>query len=135
MPEQSRGPGPARPSEESELEEASSARTAEDGEEVALLGDGEPVDEVDVAEERWAPGELPPGLPADEVLGVHTLTESEPPAEVLDVGVDDLELPVPAADEPPADALDEDDLDRALHRTTLPGDLETRYEEFDAGTD
>jgi hypothetical protein len=63
--------------------------------EIELLGDHEPVDEVDLVDERWAPGEPPPGVPGDEVLHVHLLTESEPPAEELDISErarDDLAL-------------------------------------------
>ncbi|MGZ6969616.1 MAG: hypothetical protein ACXVKN_17970, partial [Acidimicrobiia bacterium] len=55
--------------------------------EIELLGQDEPVDVVDVVDvvdERWAPGEPPPGIPGDEVLHVHPLTGSEPPAEELD---------------------------------------------------
>jgi hypothetical protein len=53
--------------------------------EIELLGDHEPVDVVDVVDESWAPGEPPPGVPGDEVLSVHPLTEREPPAEELDM--------------------------------------------------
>jgi len=99
--------------------------------EIELLGDGELLDEVEPDEETWSPGEPPPGVPADEVLDVHPLTEAEPSADLLDVSEDDLERPVPEDDvsaETPAGmggALQE--------RTVLGGhDLETRYEELDS---
>lgn len=63
--------------------------------EIELLGNHEPVDVVDVVDESWAPGEPPPGIPGDEVLHVHPLTGSEPPAEELDISEgtrDDLAL-------------------------------------------
>jgi hypothetical protein len=63
--------------------------------EIELLGDVEPVDVVDVVDESWAPGQPPPGVPGDEVLHVHELTEREVPADELEVGDrahDDLAL-------------------------------------------
>jgi len=63
--------------------------------EIELLGDHEPVDVVDVVDEAWAPGQPPPGVPGDEVLHVHPLTEREPSADELDlneVARDDLAL-------------------------------------------
>lgn len=53
--------------------------------EIELLGDEESVDVVDVVDENWAPGEPPPGVPGDEVLHVHLLTEREPAADELDL--------------------------------------------------
>ena len=53
--------------------------------EVELLGDAENVDEVDLVDENWAPGQLPPGVPVDEVLHIHSMMEREPSADELDV--------------------------------------------------
>ncbi|MGZ4691899.1 MAG: hypothetical protein ACXVJ7_16755 [Acidimicrobiia bacterium] len=53
---------------------------------VELLGEPEPVDEVDPVEAAWAPGEGSPGVPADEVLHVH------PDADPTLALVDELEL-------------------------------------------
>jgi len=53
--------------------------------EIELLADGDRLDEVDAAEANWAPGEPPPGVPADEVLHVRPLTGAEPSADLLDV--------------------------------------------------
>lgn len=67
---------------------------------VELLGDREPVDEVDLADEAWAPGQGRPGVPNDEVLHVHSDTdpvESTPDElEVDETAHDELAL---AADE------------------------------------
>ncbi len=46
---------------------------------IELLGDGETVDEVDLVDEAWAPGQGRPGVPNDEVLHVHADTD---PTEV-----------------------------------------------------
>ena len=53
--------------------------------EIELIGDREPFDVVDVADENWAPGQPPPGMPIEEVLHVHAYTDRAPSA-------DDLEL-------------------------------------------
>ncbi len=53
--------------------------------EVELLGDADSIDEVDIVDENWAPGQLPPGVPVDEVLHIHTMMDSEPAADELDV--------------------------------------------------
>lgn len=53
--------------------------------EIELIGDREPFDEVDVLDESWAPGQLPPGLPVEEVLHVHAYTEREPSADDIDL--------------------------------------------------
>lgn len=99
--------------------------------EIELLGDGELLDEVDADEESWSPGEPPPGVPADEVLHVHPLTEAEPSADLLDVSEDDLELPVPEDD---ASAETSAGMGDALQKRTVLGrhDLESRYEELDS---
>lgn len=108
----------------------SESRDADEGAEIELLGDGEPVDEVDPVEETWAPGEPPPGVPIDEVLHVHPLTAAEPSADLLDVPEDDLELPVPEDDEQLETRAETGDELRG--RTVLGGhDLETRHEELD----
>lgn len=59
--------------------------THEDAE-IELIGEHEPFDEVDLADESWAPGQPPPGMPVEEVLHVHSLTEREAPADELEVG-------------------------------------------------
>lgn len=63
---------------------------------VELLGDREPVDEVDVRDESWAPGQGRPGIPNDEVLHVHADTdpvEVEPDElDVDEAAHDDLAL-------------------------------------------
>ncbi len=133
MPQQNQGPGASEPRERSELEDALGAQPGAEDDDIALLGDVESVDEVDMSQESWAPGEPAPGLAADEVLSVHPLTAREPSADVLDVGGEDLELPVPDEDEQAEAVLEEDDPGRALHRTALVGDLEIRYEELDPG--
>lgn len=110
-------------------------REEEESGEIALLGDEEMIDEVDTIEESWAPGEPSPGLPADEVLQVHSLSAREPSADELDIAEDARELPAPDDE----DSLDDEQkgveqaLDEALHRAQLDRDLEIRYEEFDAG--
>jgi hypothetical protein len=53
--------------------------------EIELLGNHEAEDIVDVVDEGWAPGEPPPGVPGEEVLHVHRLTEREPPPEELEI--------------------------------------------------
>lgn len=58
--------------------------THEDAE-IELIGEHEPFDEVDLADESWAPGQPPPGMPVDEVLHVHSLTEREASADELEV--------------------------------------------------
>jgi hypothetical protein len=58
---------------------------ADEDAEIELLGDHEPVDVVDLVDESWAPGQPPPGVPGDEVLHVHRLTERESPADELDL--------------------------------------------------
>lgn len=58
----------------------------EEDAEIEVLGDDhEPVDVVDLVDESWAPGQPPPGVPGDEVLHVHRLTEGEPSADELDL--------------------------------------------------
>lgn len=109
---------------------------ADEEREVALLGDGEPVDTVDVADEQWAPGEPPPGLPAEEVLTVHPLTAVEPGAEELELPPDALDaLELPGGDElleTPAPEEPAEIPDERLTRTFLRGhDLDTRVEELD----
>jgi hypothetical protein len=56
---------------------------------IELLGDREPVDEVDLADESWAPGQGRPGVPNDEVLHVHADTD---PVEVApdELDVDEM---------------------------------------------
>ena len=67
---------------------------------VELLGDADTVDEVDLVDEAWAPGQGRPGVPNDEVLHVHADTDPvELTADEIDVdetAQDDLAL---AADE------------------------------------
>jgi len=58
---------------------------ASDGVEIELIGDHEPFDEVDLDDENWAPGQPPPGVPVEEVLHVHLLTEREVAADELEV--------------------------------------------------
>ncbi len=111
-------------------------REEEENGEIALLGDGDTIDEVDTIEESWAPGEPSPGLAADEVLQVHSLRAREPSADELEVAEDDArELPAPDDEDPLVDEQKdvEQALDEALHRSQLDRDLEIRYEEFDAG--
>lgn len=89
---------PERPEADEDTSAAGGRASGENGE-VELLDDGEPVDEVDVIEEGWAPGEPPVGFPADEVLRVRELTATEPSADLLDVSDDALDLPGPDEDE------------------------------------
>jgi hypothetical protein len=135
MPRTHEDPGagyPERPDPDEDTSAAESWASGENGE-VELLDDGEPVDAVDI-EDSWAPGEPPVGLPADEVLRVHALTASEPPADLLDVSDDALDLPVPDGDKSLEDQ--EENLEQLLPRTVLGGhDLETRYEELDPGNE
>jgi hypothetical protein len=88
---------------------------------------------VDARATSWAPGEPPPGEPTDEILYVHELTEAEPPADVLDMPEDGLELPRPdTAEEVEGMTELESQIEAALTRTFLAGhDLETRFEQFD----
>jgi hypothetical protein len=65
---------------------------------IELLGDAEQLDVVDDREEAWAPGEPPPGVPADEVLQIHVFGEAEPPADDLDLPEDAFDLPAPDDD-------------------------------------
>ena len=121
---------PERP-EADEDSRAADGRASDENGEVELLDDGEPVDEADVIEESWAPGEPPVGFPADEVLRVRELTATEPSADLLDVSDDALDLPGPDEDESLEDQ--EEDLGQILRRTVLGGHhLETRYEELDS---
>lgn len=60
---------------------------------VELLGEHEPVDQVDLVDANWAPGEGRPGVPADEVLHVHGEDDT---AEVI---ADELEVDELAAEE------------------------------------
>lgn len=53
--------------------------------EIELLGEEGALDEVDVLDENWAPGQLPPGLPAEEVLHVHSWPDPELSADDLDI--------------------------------------------------
>ncbi len=53
--------------------------------EVELLGDADHIDEVDLVDENWAPGQPPPGVPVDEVLHIHSMMNPEPTADELDV--------------------------------------------------
>ena len=53
--------------------------------EVELLGDADNVDEVDLVDENWAPGQPPPGVPVDEVLHIHSMMNRAPTADELDV--------------------------------------------------
>jgi|GEM_PF-6716846 hypothetical protein len=71
--------------------------TREDAE-IELIGDHEPFDEVDLADESWAPGQPPPGMPIEEVLHVHSLTEHEAPADELEVGEEARDDLAPASD-------------------------------------
>jgi hypothetical protein len=71
------------------------ASTSSDDATIELLGDAELLDVVDDNEESWAPGEPPPGVPAEEVLRIHVLGEAEPPADDLDLPDDAFDLPVP----------------------------------------
>jgi hypothetical protein len=53
---------------------------------VELLGDRDHLDEVDLADESWAPGQGRPGVPNDEVLHIHA--DSDP----VELTADELEL-------------------------------------------
>ncbi len=69
--------------------------------EIELLGtDHEPVDVVDLVDERWAPGQPAPGVPEDEVLHVQVLTEREAPADDLDMDQGARDRLMPAPDKP-----------------------------------
>lgn len=106
--------------------------------EVALLGDGEPIDEVDEEEERRAPGEPPPGIPVEEQLSLRPIVAEEPVAEVLELVEEALELPVPDEEELPRDEEAEAeerelDLEEDLGRgAPSPSGIEVVYEELDA---
>lgn len=63
-----------------------------DDAEIELLGDRDTLDEVDLLDESWAPGQPPPGMPADEVLHVHAQWDVE-------TGADDLELDADVRDD------------------------------------
>ena len=134
MTHPSEDPAVGRTLDEPEEGDAFEVSDDVDQAETALLGDIESMDEVDTTDERWAPGEPSPDLPADEVLRVHTLSNHEPTADVLDVGCNDLELPVPDEDEPPHPA-GEAAPDDALHRTRLRRDPEVREERLDTGVE
>lgn len=60
---------------------------------VELLGEHDPVDEVDLVDEGWAPGQGRPGVPNDEVLHVHA--EDDP----VELQADELELDEAARDD------------------------------------
>ena len=53
--------------------------------EVELLGEFGFLDEVDLVDESWAPGQPAPGMPADEVLHIQTFPDFEPQADELDL--------------------------------------------------
>ena len=53
--------------------------------EIELLGGDGFLDEVDAVDEAWAPGQPPPGLPAEEVLHVHAWPEREVSPDDLDI--------------------------------------------------
>ena len=92
-----RNPAPATP--HTGAEDVGTWDPLEDTEIELLTDDHEAVDVVDLADESWAPGQPTPGMPEDEVLHVHVLTEREQGAEELeldDTARDDLAL---AADE------------------------------------
>jgi len=86
---------------------------------------------VDARATSWAPGEPPPGEPTDEILYVHELTVTEPPADVLDIPEGGVEFPQPDTVEVEVTGL-ETQIEGALTRTFLAGhDLETRIERLD----
>ena len=57
--------------------------------EIELLGEEGALDEVDVLDENWAPGQPAPGVPAEEVLHVHAWPDPGLSADDLDI--DDAE--------------------------------------------
>jgi hypothetical protein len=79
-----------QPSGVSDLPRAATPETstwdARDDTEIELIGDHEPFDEVDLDDENWAPGQPPPGVPVEEVLHVHLLTEREEAVDELEAG-------------------------------------------------
>jgi hypothetical protein len=85
---------------------------------------------MDASESALLPhaGEEAAVEPIEEVLGVRTLTSSEPAADELDVTEDALELPEP---EDAGGEGHEPNLEEALDRTTLRQDLETRFESLE----
>lgn len=63
--------------------------------EIELLGEEGTLDEVDVLDANWAPGQPPPGLPAEEILHVHSWLSpggSPDDLDIDDVDRDRLEL-------------------------------------------
>jgi bifunctional DNase/RNase len=72
---------------------------AREGSEVELIGDQEPLDEVDLVDERWAPGQPPPGMPVEEVLHVHPSQDAEQSVDDLDLDADTRDDLALAADE------------------------------------
>jgi hypothetical protein len=67
--------------------------------EIELLGSPDSLDEVDVLDANWAPGQPEPGVPAEEILHVHRWTEGEDSADDLDLDDTDRERLAPATDE------------------------------------
>lgn len=60
---------------------------------IELLTDGEALDEVDLIDEAWAPGQGRPGVPNDEVLHVHADTDP------VELEPDELDVDETAHDE------------------------------------
>ena len=98
--------------------------------EIELLGDPENLDVVDELDERWAPGEPAPGIPADEVLTVHALTETELSADQLGIPDEAFDLPAPDG-EVPVEQPEAASEETRARTPLLGGTLEIRYEEFD----
>ena len=67
--------------------------------EIELLGTVDSLDEVDVLDANWAPGQPPPGVPAEEILHVHRWPEQEDSPDDLDLDDTDRERLAFATDE------------------------------------
>ena len=84
--------------------------------EIELLGSAETLDEVDLLDANWAPGQPPPGVPAEEVLHVHRWPERQDSADDLDLDDTERERLALAADELVADEADDEDTGTATGR-------------------
>ncbi len=84
--------------------------------EIELLGSPDFLDEVDVIDANWAPGQPEPGMPAEEILHVHRWPAGEDSADDLDLDDTDRERLALAADELVEDDEGADDTPDAEER-------------------
>ncbi len=84
--------------------------------EIELLGSAEALDQVDLLDANWAPGQPPPGVPAEEILHVHRWPEREDSVDDLDLDDTERERLAPALDELVEDLEDVEDVEETEDR-------------------